>query len=468
MFVLNHCTNDARVLKEAEALGRAGYDVDIIAIASEVAPDYMEEKEYFRIFRVQPRAALFYLKRFELSVKALMKRQTTPSRTGRADKVSFKKNVTVQPLPLNSVKEPTPSPSQEGNTKSPLLGGDLGVGELLQKNLLSFPAKIFKKIINKVFQRYHRLNTYGSYWLKAKKLAESLKADIYHAHDLNTLIPAYWAAKKTNAKTVYDSHELFTEIQIWGRIERYFYRKLEAFIIKRVDKVITINNSIAGELVKRYHIEYPKVIVNCPPPLKRGEANAYDSVLRNAAGIPLDKRLVLYQGGFTQYRGLEELIEAFTYLDESFCLVFMGYGKIRNELEVIVYSKGLNNRIKFLPAVPQIELLKYTSSADLGVIPYKPVSLNNYYTLPNKLFEYINAGIPIIASDLPELRRIIKGYDIGYLFDPYKSESIADAIKYVFSDKERYAAIKANTSKAAGEYNWNKESKKLLECYSLL
>lgn len=426
MFVLNHCTNDARVLKEAEALGRAGYDVDIIAIASEVAPDYMEEKEYFRIFRVQPRAALFYLKRFEQFVKALTKRQTTPSGTEREDNVSSK------------------------------------------KNLLSFPAKIFKKIINKVFQRYHRLNTYGSYWLKAKKLAESLKADIYHAHDLNTLIPAYWAAKKTNAKTVYDSHELFTEIQIWGRIERYFYRKLEAFIIKRVDKVITINNSIAGELVKRYHIEYPKVIVNCPPPLKHGEANAYDSVLRNAAGIPLDKRLVLYQGGFTQYRGLEELIEAFTYLDESFCLVFMGYGKIRNELEVIVYSKGLNNRIKFLPAVPQIELLKYTSSADLGVIPYKPVSLNNYYTLPNKLFEYINAGIPIIASDLPELRRIIKGYDIGYLFDPYKSESIADAIKYVFSDKERYAAIKANTSKAAGEYNWNKESKKLLECYSLL
>src|SRR3990172_4087432 len=105
MFVLNHCTNDARVLKEAETLGRAGYNVDIVAIASEVAPDYMEEKEYFRIFRVQPRTALFYLKRFEQFVKALTKRQTTPSRTGRADKVSFK------------------------------------------KNLLSFPAKIFKKII---------------------------------------------------------------------------------------------------------------------------------------------------------------------------------------------------------------------------------------------------------------------------------------------------------------------------------
>lgn len=440
MFVLNHCINDARVLKEAETLGRAGYNVDIIAIASEVALDYMEEKEYFRIFRVQPRAALFYLKKFEQSVKALMKIQPTPSRTGRTDAVDFKKS--------NS-------------------GASIGKVSS-KKNLLSFPAKIFKKIIKEVFQTYHRLNTYCSYWLKAKKLAESLTADIYHAHDLNTLIPAYWAAKKTHAKTVYDSHELFTEIQTWGRIERYFYRKLEAFIIKRVDKVITINNSIAGELVERYHIEYPQVIVNCPPPLKQGEANAYDSVLRNAAGISLDKRLVLYQGGVTQYRGLEELIEAFTYLDESFCLVFMGYGKIRDELEVIVYSKGLNNRIKFLPAVPQKELLKYTSSADLGVIPYKPVSLNNYYTLPNKLFEYINAGIPIIASDLPELRRIIKGYDIGYLFDPYKSESIADAIKYVFSDKERYAAIKANTSKAASEYNWNKESKKLLECYSLL
>lgn len=430
MFVLNPCTNDARVLKEAATLGEAGYDVKVIAIISKDAPQFEEKKKSFTIYRVQPRSFLFY----------------------------------VNKIAQRSRRDSAAAPVTNSNSKK---NGLAESDQISPKRYNNF-WRIVKNRIREFLRKFHQGKTYISYWLKAKKLAVSLKADIYHAHDLNTLIPAYWAAKKTHAKTVYDSHELFTEIQTWGRVERYFYKKLEAFIIKRVDKVITINNSIAGELMKRYHIEYPKVIVNCPPPLKRGVSNAYDSVLRNAAGIARDKRLVLYQGGFTQYRGLEELIEAFTHLDESFCLVFMGYGKIRDELEVLVYSKGLNNSIKFLPAVPQEELLKYTSSADLGVIPYKPVSLNNYYTLPNKLFEYINAGIPIIASDLPELRRIIKEYDIGYLFDPYKSESIADAIKYVFSDKKRYDTIKANTTKAASEYNWNNESKKLLECYRLL
>jgi len=243
---------------------------------------------------------------------------------------------------------------------------------------------------------------------------------------------------------------------------------IEKYLITRVNKVITINNSIGEELVKRYNIEFPYLIFNCPPPLTNGTVPSFKGLLRDAAGISEDKKLVLYQGGFSPSRGLEELVEAFTFLDNRYCLVFMGYGSLQVELEALVKNRSLNNRIKFIPAVPQEELLKYTSSAELGVIPYKPVSLNNYYTLPNKLFEYINANIPIVASDLPELRRVIKGYNIGHLFDPNSSRSIAEAIDFVMSDEHLYRTMKANTLNSAKAFNWDNEAEKLIDCYRMI
>ncbi len=144
----------------------------------------------------------------------------------------------------------------------------------------------------------------------------------------------------------------------------------------------------------------------------------------------------------------------------------MGYGEIQNELEDLVDQRGFQGRVKFLPTVPQEVLLEYTSCADLGVIPYKPVSLNNYYTLPNKLFEYINAFIPVVASDLPELRRVIMGNSIGLLFDPENPRSIAESIEQVMANQDRYAEMKKNTIEAAKKYNWENESKKLLALYN--
>lgn len=322
--------------------------------------------------------------------------------------------------------------------------------------------------VNKRTDIFRRSLDFLDYNYRSYKVVKEEAADIYHAHDLNTLPVAWWAARKHGAKLVYDSHELFTEIKTWNRFEKILYTILERFLIKYPDKLITVNNSIAGELVKRYGIRFPTIIINCPSPLKSKIKNPSNDLLRKAAEIPKDKRLVLYQGGFTAHRGLEELIESFEYLGDDYCLVFMGYGKLQGELENLVDQKGLQNRIKFLPAVSQEVLLEHTSSADLGVIPYKPVSLNNYYTLPNKLFEYINANIPIVASNLPELRGVIKDFNIGCLFNPAESKSIANAIKYVLSDKDRYLTMKANTIKSSKEFNWDKESRKLLDCYNSL
>jgi glycosyltransferase involved in cell wall biosynthesis len=404
MFVLNPCTNDARVIKEANTLGRAGYEIKVIAIFNDTC-NLIEKKENFTIYRVRTTGILSYIK-FKLRF-IFLSSASTPLRTK-------KNNVN------NNIK----------------------------------------------FVCIRRLSYYFSYWIKAKRLAEKFRADIYHAHDLNTLLPAYLAAKKTGAKVVYDSHELFTERQSWGTIEKFFYTKLEAFLIKRVDKIITVNCSIADELIKRYNISPPNIIINCPPSIKHKVTSSSNNLLRSYTGIPNQKKLILYQGGFSSHRGLEELIESFEYLNDDYCLVLMGYGEIQNELEDLVDQRGFRGRIKFLPAVSQEVLLEYTSCADLGVIPYKPVSLNNYYTLPNKLFEYINAFIPVVGSDVPELRRVIMENSIGLLFNPENPRSIAESIEQVMANHDRYAEMKKNTIKVAKVYNWGNESRKLLALYN--
>jgi glycosyltransferase involved in cell wall biosynthesis len=425
MFVLNPCTNDTRVLKEAYTLGSAGYDVNIIALNSKEVPEDKEKKDKFTIYRIKAvkfRSLVEFLKNIYFKV----------SRQKEGNDINHSVN-----------------PEDEGP---------------LHKRVICVVFTFIMSLLNKM----SRMETYISYWVQAWRLAVRIDADIYHAHDLNTLLPAYLALRKSSAKLVYDSHELFIEIQTWNKIEKLFFKKLEQLFLKRTDLVITVNGSIADELQKRYKIDLPDVIINCPPPVTIRNNGDSPMILREAAAIPDDGKLILYQGGFSLHRGLEELIEAFTLLSEDYYLVFMGYGKITDKLKALANKKGLRQRVKFLPAVPLEDLLEYTSCADLGVIPYKPVSLNNYYTSPNKLFEYINASIPVAASGLPELRKVINSYNIGFLFDPYKPKSIASAIENIMLDKERYLEMKANTRAAAKVYNWDNESKKLLDCYSIL
>lgn len=441
MLVLNTCTTDARVLKEANTLSTSGYDISILALAKEGVPE-VEKQDNFTIYRIQPATLFMLLKTSHVTLISFYKRIRFRGKQENAD---------------NNKKDP-----QKG-----IVSMLMKIGSFLMIPLF-LPFKKIKRLIWDALYCHHRKNMYISYWLKAKKLAESLRADIYHAHDLNTLLPAYLAAKKVGAKVVYDSHELFTEIHIWGKYEKIFYEKLERFLIRRIDLVITVNSSIADELQKRYKIDRPKIIINCPLPLNFTKDVSSNDLLRNSAHISTSKKLILYQGGYSLHRGLEELIEAFKYLNDDYALIFMGWGKMQSELEALVNSHRLNNKVAFLPPVPQAVLLNYTSSADLGIIPYKPESLNNYYTLPNKLFEYINANIPVAASDLPELNKVINGYNIGRLFDPYDPKSIARVIDYIMSDKDRYSTMKENTKNAVNVFNWNVEARKLLECYGQL
>lgn len=154
------------------------------------------------------------------------------------------------------------------------------------------------------------------------------------------------------------------------------------------------------------------------------------------------------------------------FLANNFILIILGDGDIKEELKELAESLSLADRIIFLPSVPMNELHNYTTSADLGILPYEKVSLNNYYCLPNKIFEYMTAGLPVVASNFPELKKIIEEEKIGYVFDETNPDDIAQKIRLVFSDPGKYFQMKENSLKAVkNKYNWRNEAKKLIKIY---
>ncbi len=338
------------------------------------------------------------------------------------------------------------------------------------------------KIIKKI-QRLPDIISYGSvnYQPFLKTLVNE-KADVYHAHDLDTLLVSYQASQINKSKLVYDSHEIYLETRksalkyllakkdyqglLVGLLITLNFIFFERQLIKRADRVITVNESIAGFMRKKYNLkEKPLVLMNC------SELNDIKSskLLHSKLGIARNKKIILFQGLLSPGRGLKEAIEAMKYVkNEEVVLVFMGHGLLKNELEEFIDRFKLNNRVFITKSVPPKELPNRISSADLGIIPYKNISLNNYYSTPNKIFEYLVAGIPFIASDFPELSKFVN-QGVGYTFDPENPKDIANAINKIFSNERKLNEMKNKARMLAkNRYNWGIESKKLLGVYEAL
>jgi glycosyltransferase involved in cell wall biosynthesis len=307
-----------------------------------------------------------------------------------------------------------------------------------------------------------------TFTMRALPRAISYRADIYHAHDLNNLEVAYRAARTTGAKLVYDAHELFPEMaNRWVRLRKGYWSRLEARLLPRADLSITVNELIAEEMARRYRVEPPLVVLNCPDPPPTFDPNARYNLIRERTGLGSETPVVLYQGWMSEGRGLENLVRAAPLLHGGAVVVFMGYGEYQAALERLAAEAG-GGRVHFIPAVPQRDLLAYCASADVGVIPYQAVDLNNYYTSPNKLFDFIQAGLPIVASDLPYLRKVIVGDDLGVVAKLDRPQDYAAAINSVLALPDRGVRLRENLRRAAPSYTWAAQAAKLVEAYSRL
>ena len=292
-------------------------------------------------------------------------------------------------------------------------------------------------------------------------------ADVVHAHDLPRLRVAAMAKKRLKLPLIYDVHELYPEIGTLTPIQKKLQAKREKRYIKDADAVITVNGYIADELTKQYKIKKPIVILNATRwPAGIDLSGRFDKV-RERFAIPKDSRILFFQGWMSCTRGLQTLARAMKFVADFVHLVFMGYGEALDGLKEITTSElNLAKRIHFMDAVPQKDLLEWTTSADVGIIPYQPVDLNNYFCSPNKLFEFIQAELPIIANDLPFLRAVVEGEGFGIV---YKLESIDDfeaAINKSFSDGgKKLKFCKENLRRSKDQYSWEKEEKKLVKIY---
>jgi glycosyltransferase involved in cell wall biosynthesis len=287
------------------------------------------------------------------------------------------------------------------------------------------------------------------------------RCDCLLSNDLDTLLPNFWISKMKRIPLIYDSHEYFTEVpelvsrpkvqRVWKRIEEY--------VVPKLPEMITVNQSIADLFHEKYGIKV-HIIRNIP---MRKMLPAPAS--RQEVGLDPNKHILVLQGsGINIHRGSEELLDAMQYLDDC-QLVIIGGGDVLPILKEKVAANHWDDRVKFFPRMPYQQMMAITQLAELGFTLDKDTNLNYRFSLPNKLFDYIQAGVPIIASHLTEIERIITDYNIGAFIDNHEPKTIAATIQNALNDEKILSLWKNNLIFAAQNLCWENEEGVLLRIY---
>jgi len=288
------------------------------------------------------------------------------------------------------------------------------------------------------------------------------KADLYYSNDLDTLLPSYICSKIKSAKLIYDSHELFCEVPelIEHPTKRKIWKSIERIIFPKLKNIITVNQSIA----EIYNKEYSKdlyIVRNIPISRPINQA-----LSRKDLSLPENKKIIILQGaGINIDRGSEEVVEAMQYVNDAILLI-VGSGDVIETLKKMREELKLEDKVIITGKVPYEQLANYTRIADLGLSMDKDTNLNYRYSLPNKLFDYIHAGIPVVVSPLVEISRVVKDYQIGAIIDSHDPQHIAQVISESLQNKQQYSLWKENIKKAQKDLSWENEEKQLLDCIS--
>lgn len=296
-----------------------------------------------------------------------------------------------------------------------------------------------------LFYLFYNLRLFGLLLIK--------RFDVVHAVDLDTLLAAFCAAKIKGKKIVYDAHEYFTEVPelIDHPVKKKIWLSLEKFLIPGVPLAITVGSEIAKEFESRYATRF-EVIRNCPMPYKLDKMQKPDL-----------SPYILYQGALNKGRGLELLIEAAA--DLPLDVVIAGSGDLDATLKLKVKEHKLENKVHFLGLLEPEKLRSITAHAVIGYNLSENLGLSYYYSLNNKYFDYIHAGIPAITNAFPEYLALNEKYETG-VFVNFVKEELIESVKLLLDDKELYDKLKKNCFLAAQDLNWVNEEKKLKGVYA--
>jgi glycosyltransferase involved in cell wall biosynthesis len=295
----------------------------------------------------------------------------------------------------------------------------------------------------------------------------TLRADLVHAHDLDTLLPAWKYTRSKGIPLIYDSHELYLESTglAGRRLNRAIWAMLERFLIGKASAVITVCDSIAAWLESHYRLpQTPEVI--------RNFSAAPGTEKRVITEIPLQvsdlrerlHKVAVYQGLLREGRGLDLMIDVFSE-KADWGLIICGSGPWSDKLEQMIKERSLEDRVVMTGQLPHHTLAAVTSVADAGFCFIEPVSLSYTFALPNKLSEYVQARIPVIGSDLPEISKLIHEHDIGYVCSG--REDIINALADI-EKPGRSEWLRNRLDIAAPLLSWESEGEKLLSLYEKL
>ncbi|HUQ79159.1 MAG TPA: glycosyltransferase [Patescibacteria group bacterium] len=293
--------------------------------------------------------------------------------------------------------------------------------------------------------------------------------DLYHGMAYMGIPIARSLARRHGAQVVYDARDIYVDAGNVARLPgpvRGLIGRLERGWARSVGRVVTVNEPYAEVMASRWDVEQPLIVMNCS--YRYQPATPRDRRFHRALDLTPRTPVVLYQGGFSRERGIEPLIDAIRLVPEV-VLVLMGYGPLTGELTRMAAHPALGDRVRILPAVSPADLLDWIAAADIVAMPIQPSTLNHRLTTPNKLFEALAAGVPVVASDLPGMASIVRDHGVGVLVDPTNPAAIADAIADLLADPDRRAAMGARALAAAHRvFNWETQAASLIAEYGRL
>jgi glycosyltransferase involved in cell wall biosynthesis len=296
------------------------------------------------------------------------------------------------------------------------------------------------------------------------------KTDIFLGNDLDVMPATMLNARLRKKPIVYDSHEFFLGMAGMDEkpIRRNIWKYIEKIILARLKYMYTVSDSIRNLYNPVYH---EKLFVVRNLPMKNAAntiLNAEEETLLQSIEekIPEKKHLLIFQGaGINESRGAEELVLSMQFLNDDYHLLIVGGGDVFPKLEKIIDQYHLRAKITLIPKLPFILLARLTPKAQLGISIDKPSVLNHKYSLPNKLFEYLHASVPVLASRLIEQEKIIDQFDVGDFIEDYRPEHIAQKINGIFANPDQMNRWKQNTCKVRETLNWENESKIVIDIF---
>lgn len=461
MFVKNSFEYDASVTKEAKSLIALGHDVLVVAIhVPTVTKEAETTADGIRVIRVtRVGFGLGKISSFSKRAAGTVLAQKSQLTGEPIDEAELKKMSTVMPASTATPGQDTVDVEEILKSAKPV--GNKTVARVKHQALRAMVAglRVGVKIARKLLGSQGRAAKTYAINKRMIKVGLESGADIFHSHDLNTLWIGHKCKRATSKPLVYDTHELATER---NRMD-YWWKKRSVWTEGRwlpsADAMIVASPSWI-EHNRKLHGSVPAItatVLNVP---ELFDFEPKD--VKAATGIAASTPTLLYQGSIQENRGIEPAIEAVALMPDT-AMVVVGYGYHRPFLEQMVMDRGLDDRIKFFGPIPNRELLEYTATADIGLANIVSSSISYHTSLPNKLFEYMMAGIPVIGSKGPDIARIVVETGVGEVAEATSAEEIIAATRKILANPEPYREA---AKRATDQYHWAVEAEQLAGVYA--